>query len=390
MTDCIALIVAAGRGQRLGGELPKQYLPLGGRSLLAYSVAAFAAHPRVAGVRVVIHPADRDLYEHAVQGISLLAPVHGGASRQDSVRLGLESLSDRAPARVLIHDAARPFVSAAVIDGVLDGLDASAGAIPALAVTDSLKRGYGGRVTAAVDRSGLWQAQTPQGFLFNDILAAHREAKGSELGDDAEVAERVGLEVALVAGSKENFKVTTPQDMDQASRLLAVEGGETRTGSGFDVHAFGPGDHVMLCGVPIAHSCGLVGHSDADVGLHAATDAVLGAFADGDIGAHFPPSEARWKDAPSEVFLKHAALRLAERGGAIIHLDITLICEQPKIAPYRDAMRLRLAGILGVDVGRVSVKATTTEGLGFPGRGEGIVAQAIATIRLPRATLAAP
>ena len=383
MTSCIALIVAAGRGTRLGAPLPKQYLPLGGVAVLRHSVLALRRHPAVSGVRVVIHPSDRALYDEAVAGLDLLPPVAGGAQRQDSVRNGIESLAAAAPDRVLIHDGARPFLDAPTIDRVLTALDRHDGAIAALPVRDTVKRGEAGTIAATLDRSTLWRAQTPQGFRYAAIRAAHQAASGLELSDDAAVAERAGLSVALVEGSEDNFKVTTMDDLARAERLLAAELGDIRTGQGFDVHAFGPGDRVMLCGVEVPHGQGLVGHSDADVGLHALTDALLGAIGAGDIGMHFPPSDAKWRGAPSHRFLRHAADLIAAEGGVIAHADVTLICERPKIGPHREAMAARIAEILGLAHGRVSVKATTTEKLGFTGREEGIAAQAIATVRLP-------
>jgi 2-C-methyl-D-erythritol 4-phosphate cytidylyltransferase/2-C-methyl-D-erythritol 2,4-cyclodiphosphate synthase len=291
-------------------------------------------------------------------------------------------LAALAPRTVLIHDGARPFVGDAVIGRVLDALGSADGAIAALPITDTLKRGADGRVTGTVARAGLWRAQTPQGFRFAEILAAHRNAVGQELTDDAAVAERAGLAVALVEGAPENIKVTTQEDLVRAERWIA-DATETRVGQGFDVHRFGPGNQVMLCGIAIPHDAGLLGHSDADVGLHALTDAILGALGAGDIGQHFPPSDARWKDAESRVFLRHAGSLVAAAGGRIRHLDVTVICERPKIGPYRAAMAACIAEALGIDAGRVSVKATTTEGLGFTGRGEGIAAQAIATLSLP-------
>ncbi len=383
MASCIALVVAAGRGTRLGGPLPKQYLPLAGRKLLRYSLEALTRHPGITGVRVVFNPEDNAHYRDAAEGLALLPPVAGGAARQDSVRLGLESLAEYAPERVIIHDGARPFLDRGTIDRVLAALDEAPGAVPALPLRDTVKRARDGRVAATVDRSELWRAQTPQGFHYQPILAAHRAAAGRDLSDDAAVAERAGLAVRLVAGSEENLKVTTPEDLLQAERLLAARQGDIRTGQGFDVHAFGPGDHVWLCGVKVPHERALIGHSDADVGLHALTDALLGALGAGDIGVHFPPSEERWRGAASHRFLRHAADLIAAAGGAVAHADVTLICERPKVGPYRDAMVARIAEILGIDRRRVSVKATTTEKLGFTGRGEGIAAQAVATIRLP-------
>ncbi|MCH9013510.1 MAG: bifunctional 2-C-methyl-D-erythritol 4-phosphate cytidylyltransferase/2-C-methyl-D-erythritol 2,4-cyclodiphosphate synthase [Proteobacteria bacterium] len=401
MASTVALVVAAGRGSRFGTGLPKQYAALGGRPLLGHSLEAFARHPRIDRVKAVIHPDDRALYERAAAGLDLLEPAAGGATRQDSVRRGLESLEALAPAAVLIHDGARPFVDAAVIDRVLDALASAPGAIAALPVTDTLKRsetgkrGQAGHIAATLERAGLWRAQTPQGFRFAEILAAHRAiihravhgavhgaAAGPELTDDAAVAERAGLAVALVEGTPHNIKVTTRDDLLRAERWLAGAY-ETRVGQGFDVHRFAPGDHVMLCGLRVPHEAGLKGHSDADVGLHALTDAILGALGAGDIGVHFPPSDARWKDADSAVFLTHARDLVATRGGRIAHVDVTLVCERPRIGDRRVAMVARLAELLGIEAERVSVKATTTEGLGFTGRGEGIAAQATATLSLP-------
>lgn len=384
MNETFALVVAAGTGERFGGGLPKQYRMLAGRPVLRHTVERLAAHPRVDGVCVVLRTEHREIYAETVEGLALLPPADGGATRQESVRRGLEALSSRQPARVLIHDAARPLVDAAVVDRVLDALDRGVGAIAALPLADTLKRaGDGDRIAGTIDRSGLWRAQTPQGFRFAEILAAHRAAAGGALTDDAAVAEAGGLAVTLVPGTEENFKITTEDDLKRAERLLAGNAAEWRTGSGFDVHRFVPGDAVMLCGVRVPHSHGLEGHSDADVGLHALTDAILGALGAGDIGVHFPPSDPRWRGVESSRFLAHAAALVAARGGRIVHLDVTLICERPKIGPHRAAMIERIAAILGLGAGRVSVKATTTEGLGFTGRGEGIAAQAVVTIALP-------
>jgi 2-C-methyl-D-erythritol 4-phosphate cytidylyltransferase / 2-C-methyl-D-erythritol 2,4-cyclodiphosphate synthase len=383
MSSCIALVVAAGRGTRLGAPLPKQYLPLGGVPVLRHGLRTLLAHPAIASVRVIIHPDDRAHYDAAAGGLDLMAPVDGGAQRQDSVRNGLESLAGEAPDLVLIHDGARPFLDHGVIDRVLAGLESHQGAIAALPVQDTVKRGNGVRIVATIDRSALWRAQTPQGFHYRPILDAHRAAAGAELSDDAAVAERAGIAVALVEGSEDNFKVTTMDDLARAERHLAARNGDIRTGQGFDVHVFGPGDHVWLCGVAVPHAQGLVGHSDADVGLHALTDAMLGAIGAGDIGMHFPPSEPQWRGAPSHRFLRHAAGLVAAAGGSIAHVDVTIICERPKVGPHRAAMTARIAEILALAPTRVNVKATTTEGLGFTGRGEGIAAQAVATIRLP-------
>lgn len=385
----IALIVAAGSGSRMGKDLPKQYLKLGGKTVLRHSLETFGRHPRIAGVRVVINESMRDLYDAATAGMDLMSPVAGGQKRQDSVRLGLESLVGEKPDLVLIHDAARPFVDAGIIDRTIDTLSSHHGALVAVPVVDTLKRGaeadgvpFSG---ATVDRSGLWRAQTPQGFHFAPLLAAHRKAaSGPEMTDDAAVAEAAGIKVALVMGHENNFKITAPADLERAERLMSQQM-EYRTGNGFDVHRLIPGDGVIMCGITIPYHQKLEGHSDADVGMHALTDAILGAIGAGDIGQHFPPSDPQWRGAASWKFLAHAAKLVADKGGRIAHCDITLICEKPKVGPHRAAMAVKLAEILGLTVDRVSVKATTTEQLGFTGRGEGIAAQATATVALPLA-----
>ena len=382
MTGCTALIVAAGRGSRIGGDVPKQYRFLAGTPLLRYSAEAFARHAGIDEVRVVIHSGDRALYDDAIAGLNIGAPVAGGETRQESARLGLESLSDAAPDKVLIHDAARPFIDAVTIGRIVDALDRADGALAAVPVVDTLKRGVEGRVSATIERAGLWRAQTPQGFRYAAILAAHRAGQGKGFTDDAAVAEEAGLAVALVEGSEANFKVTTEDDLLRAERHLAA-GANIRVGMGFDVHAFGPGDHVWLCGVRVEHGQGLIGHSDADVGLHALTDALLGAIGAGDIGVHFPDDDPRWKGATSDRFLTHAGGLIAERGGAIVNLDLTVICETPKLRPHNAAMVARVSEILDLPRSRVSIKATTTERLGFTGRGEGIAAQAVVSVRLP-------
>lgn len=378
MTRIAALVVAAGRGTRLGGELPKQYQLLGSATLLARSLALCAGHPGIGEVRAVIHPDDAGRYAEAASGLALPAPLFGGATRQESVRLGLEALAAEPPDLVLIHDAARPLTPPALLDRVIDALARHDGAVPALALADTLKRGQDGRVIATVPRDGLFRVQTPQGFRFPMILDAHRRFAGAELTDDAAVAEAAGLTVALVPGDEAAFKVTTAEDLARARHALA----ETRVGTGFDVHRLGPGDHVWLCGLKLPHDRGLIGHSDADVGLHALTDALLGAIGAGDIGQHFPPSDPQWRGAASFRFLAHAAGLIRARGGRILHVDVTLICERPKVGPHREAMRARVAEILGLSSDRVSIKATTTEQLGFAGRGEGIAAQAVATVSL--------
>jgi 2-C-methyl-D-erythritol 4-phosphate cytidylyltransferase / 2-C-methyl-D-erythritol 2,4-cyclodiphosphate synthase len=389
MLKIAALVVAAGRGSRFGGNGPKQYASLAGRPLLAWAIDGFLACDAVASVTCVIHEDDRPAYDAAtapVRSARLREAVTGGAIRQESVRHGLETLgaADQ-PDIVLIHDAARPLLQRDVVDRVLAALRTESGAIPALAISDTLKSaGKDGAIEATVPRDGLWRAQTPQGFRFDAILKAHRAAEHTGFTDDADLLQAAGERVVLVEGSEALFKVTTPEDlMILETRLMASM--ETRTGFGYDVHAFGPGEHVTLGGVLIRHEQGLAGHSDADVGLHALCDAIYGALADGDIGQHFPPSNAEWKGADSALFLRHAAERVALRGGSIIHLDLTLVCEQPKIGPHRDAMRARIAEIAGLPLQRVAVKATTSERLGFTGRGEGIAAHAVATLRLPAA-----
>lgn len=380
MGGCVALVVAGGRGSRFGGDLPKQYRLLAGKAVIRHALEAFAAHPAVDAILPVIHPDDGDLFAEAAAGLDLLPPAFGGATRQESVRLGLEALAGRAPDRVLIHDAARPFPGSGLISRVIEALDAVPGAIPALPVADTLKRGESGQIAGTVDRSGLWRAQTPQGFRYKDILDLHRRFQGAELTDDAALCEQAGLAVALVPGSEENQKVTTQEDLIRAERAARHE---IRCGTGFDVHAIVPGDGVTLCGVKIPGDFALKGHSDADVALHALTDAILGAIGAGDIGTHFPPSDSQWKGAPSDIFLRHAAKLVAERGGRILNVDLTIVCEKPKVGPHRPAMETRIAEILGIDAERVNVKGKTTEQLGFTGRGEGIAAQAAASVEFP-------
>jgi 2-C-methyl-D-erythritol 4-phosphate cytidylyltransferase/2-C-methyl-D-erythritol 2,4-cyclodiphosphate synthase len=387
-----AIIVAAGQGLRAAGAgaKPKQYLAVGGHPVLARSLSAYLDHDAVGLVLPVIHPDHRALYEDIAGRLAspkLLAPVFGGPSRQGSVLAGLEALAAHAPDLVLIHDAARPFISASVISRVIDSLGDNPASLAALPLSDTLKAEEAGHVARTISREALWRAQTPQGFHFPAILEGHRAARDAgreDFTDDAAIAEWRGLPVALVMGSERNVKLTTPEDFELAERMLASDAParETRVGTGFDVHAFEPGDHVTICGVLIPHTAGLAGHSDADVGLHAITDALLGTIGAGDIGQHFPPDDPAWKGADSSIFLRHTKDLLEERGCRIIHVDVTVICERPKIGPHREAMRTRVAEILGVGASRVSVKATTTEGLGFTGRGEGIAAMASATVEI--------
>lgn len=369
-----AVIVAAGRGSRAGGEVPKQWQMLAGAPVLAHTLAAFRGH--VDRLVLVIHPDDRDRAA-AVAGDALLVP--GGATRDASVRAALEALEGTGVARVLIHDGARPLVEAGVIGRVLAALEDYPGAAPALTVTDALWRGRDGLVDGTQDRAGLWRAQTPQGFRFDAILAAHRAHPG-QAADDVEVARAAGLDVAIVEGNEANLKLTFPGDFARAEAILKGRNMDVRLGNGYDVHAFTAGDHVWLCGVKVAHDKALLGHSDADVGMHALTDAIYGALAEGDIGRHFPPSDPQWKGAESHIFLRHAAELMRARGYALGNCDVTLVCERPKIGPHAAAMQAALAAIMGVEVDRVSVKATTSERLGFTGREEGIAALATACL----------
>jgi 2-C-methyl-D-erythritol 4-phosphate cytidylyltransferase/2-C-methyl-D-erythritol 2,4-cyclodiphosphate synthase len=378
MPRLAVLIVAAGKGERTGLGLPKQYEKLAGVPMLRRTVEAFADYP----VQVVIGPGQQEMAAEVLQGAALPPPVIGGATRQESVRLGLEALAGQAPDFVLIHDAARPLVSRKVIADVVAALENGVdGALPMLAAADTLRRRDGTGWTL-VPREGLYRAQTPQGFAFEKILAAHRAYAASEVTDDVALAELAGLTVGMVEGEEKNIKVTRREDFALAEALLGSASPDWRTATGYDVHKFTNGDHIWLCGISVPHSHGLEGHSDADVGLHAITDALLGCIGEGDIGQHFPPTDERWRGAASWQFLDHAASLVAARGGVINHVDVTLICERPKVGPHRDAMKARIAEILKVTPDRVSVKATTTEGLGFTGRREGIAAQAIATVRL--------
>lgn len=380
-----ALIVAAGAGVRAGGGVPKQYRLVGGVPLLRHAVLGLLGHAGIDGVTVVINPEQRASYDVAVAGLGLPEPVSGGATRQDSVRNGLEALAVTGPSIVMVHDAARAFVPDAVLDALLAALDdpANDGAVPGLAVNDSLRRGRS-HYEASVDRDGLFRVQTPQAFRFAPLLLAHRAAAAGAT-DELAIAMAAGLRVAVTPGDERAFKVTEAPDFAKAETMTTPEL-SSRAASGFDVHRFGPGDHVWLCGVKVPHSHGLIGHSDADAGLHALTDALLGTIAAGDIGDHFPPSDPQWKGAASDIFLAEAARLVRIAGGIIDHVDVTLICERPKVGPHRAAMRARISSILGIDVARVSVKATTTEMLGFTGRSEGLAAQAMASVRLPERT----
>lgn len=376
-----AVIVAAGRGTRAGAGLPKQWRPLAGKRVVDHTIAAFQTHPRIDHVLAVVHPDDT---AHS-NGLNV-PTVYGSDTRDASVRAGLEALDGQGFIHVLIHDVARAGIDSATINAVLDALHSGAvGAAPALPVTDALWRGQDGLVTGTQSRDGLFRAQTPQGFDFTAILEAHRTHPGNA-ADDVEVARAAGLDVTIVAGNERNLKITTPDDFARLERHLQNDQRgpmDIRLGNGYDVHAFEDGDHVILCGVKIPHAKALKGHSDADVGMHAVTDAIYGALAEGDIGRHFPPSEAEWKDMDSAVFLKHAVDLATSKGFTISNVDCTLICERPKVGPHAAAMMARMGEIMGLASDRVSIKATTSEKLGFTGREEGIAAIATATLVKP-------
>ena len=382
-----AIVVAAGRGLRAGGDLPKQYRRILGEPVIRPSLATLVRHDEISAVQPVIHPDDAGLFEPAAAGLDLLPAVPGGASRQASVRAGLEALEPRSPDLVLVHDAARPFASAALIARAIAAARKSGAAVPVIAVADTVKTvDAAGTVTGTIDRANLRMVQTPQAFSFAALLEAHRRAKAAgreDFTDDAALAEWAGLAVTTFEGEAGNVKLTTNEDFARAEAAKLAGLSDVRTGFGFDVHQFGDGDHVMLGGVRIAHTRGLSGHSDADVVLHALVDAILGALADGDIGVHFPPTDPQWRGASSDRFFAFAVDRLRKRGGRIAHLDVTVVCETPRIGPHRDAIRARIAEIAGVPVERIGVKATTSEKMGFTGRGEGMAAFANATVRLP-------
>jgi 2-C-methyl-D-erythritol 4-phosphate cytidylyltransferase/2-C-methyl-D-erythritol 2,4-cyclodiphosphate synthase len=382
-----AVVVAGGRGLRVGGDRPKQYRALAGSPAIRPSLALLANHRGIALVQPVIHPDDTALYAAASAELDLLPPVFGGTTRQASVRAGLEALAAHQPEVVLVHDAARPFASAALVERAIASARKSGAAIPAIQVSDTVKTvDTSGIVTGTIARDALRMVQTPQAFNFNSLIDAHRRAQAAgrdDFTDDAALAEWAGLNVATFEGEIGNVKLTTEEDFQRAEAAHLAELGDVRTGFGFDVHQFDAGDHVMLGGVRIAHDRSVTGHSDADVVLHALVDAILGALAEGDIGVHFPPSDPQWRGASSDRFLAFAVERVKARGGRIANLDITVVCEAPRVGPHRDAMRARIAEIAGIATTRVAVKATTSEQMGFTGRGEGIVAFANATVRLP-------
>jgi len=387
MTQIAAVVVAAGDGVRAGGDLPKQFRRIGGETLLEHALSAFVKAPNIAFVQPVTRSKDLALARTLTSGMKVLAPVSGGVTRQASVCAGLEALLPHSPDIVLIHDAARPFASASLIARAIEAAEKTGAAVPALPVNDTVKRvDQSGIVEATLDRNFVRLVQTPQAFAFPPLLEAHRRAAAqgrSDFTDDAALAEWAGIKVSVFAGEPGNIKLTTPEDFARAEAIQSDALGDVRTGSGLDVHAFGPGDHVTLGGIHIPHNQALTGHSDADVALHALTDAILGALADGDIGAHFPPSDAQWRGASSDRFLAFAVGRVRTRGGRIAHLDLTIVCEAPRIGEHRDTMRANIARLAGISIERVAVKATTSEKLGFTGRGEGIAAYATATVRLP-------
>jgi 2-C-methyl-D-erythritol 4-phosphate cytidylyltransferase / 2-C-methyl-D-erythritol 2,4-cyclodiphosphate synthase len=379
-----AIVVAAGVGSRAGGAIPKQFRPFGGIPLLTWSLRALSAHAAVDRIVVAIRPQDEHYYREAAAGMEQCLCVQGGETRTLSVYNALREIAQRSPDAVLIHDAARPGLTGPVVDRLLAALESVDGTAPALPVVDALKRtNAGGAVIDSLSRERLWRIQTPQAFRFDAILSAYEQIKGAEAyDDDFAVGEAAGLRLRLVEGDERLRKITAPGDHEMMERMLSLAEAPC-VGIGFDAHRFGPGDHVTLCGVALPHDAGLIGHSDADAAWHALTDAILGALGQGDIGDHFPPSDPQWRGAPSEVFLRHALTLAGRLGGRIIHVDLTILCERPKIKPHREIMRAKTADVLGMPLDRVSVKATTTERLGFLGREEGLAAQAVATVLMP-------
>jgi 2-C-methyl-D-erythritol 4-phosphate cytidylyltransferase/2-C-methyl-D-erythritol 2,4-cyclodiphosphate synthase len=373
-----ALIVAGGRGSRMGASVPKQYLSLKGKTILRHTIDVFYYYPHLSGIQVVINSGDEIFYEKAINSLSLLPPVYGGDSRQESVRKGLESLKNLEPDIVLIHDAARPFVTHALLDRLLDPLlsNQEVGVVPGVKVVDTLKKVSRRYIQETIDRHSLWRVQTPQAFKFQTIYEAHHCLKDkTDLTDDASLCEKLGIPVRMISGDSSNIKITTPEDLKETKMMPDI-----RVGNGIDVHATEPGEGVIILGCKIPAEFRLVGHSDADVGSHSLTDALLGTLGEGDIGSHFPPSDPQWKGADSTIFLSHAVSLVIQKGGIISHVDITIMGEKPKIAPHRQAMKEKLSHVLGISIDRISVKATTTEKLGFLGRGEGLAALATATV----------
>jgi len=392
MPKIVALITTSGRGTRLSGDgIPKQYLPLAGVPLLRHSILAFLNHPKIDDVICVIHPDDVALYEEAVIGLDLLNPVFGGETRQISVRKGLEALREYDPSRVLIHDGVRPFVSKQIISGVLEKLETHPAVIPAIAVEDTIKKYSDGKIEWTLERQDLWRAQTPQGFIYEDILNSHGAFKDLNFTDDSALNEYAGIPVAIIPGSQNNFKITTQEDYDRAKNIakIFIENvkEETRVGIGYDVHRFrkknkDEDNFIRICGIDVEHDRKVEAHSDGDVAIHALIDAMLGAIGEGDIGEHFPPSDVRWKNCDSREMLKTINHLLVKKGGKIINIDITVICEKPKLSKLKNEMSEVLAKILNINKNRVNVKATTTEKLGFLGRAEGLAAEAVVSVAM--------
>ena len=391
MEKIVALITACGRGNRFnrGEGIPKQYLPLAGIPMLRHSIMAFLNHPQVSDVLCVIHPDDIELYEQSTIGLDLLNPVFGGETRQSSIRIGLEELIDYKPNKVLIHDGVRPFVSKRIINGILEKLESHPAVIPAIAVEDTIKKIGDGKIEWTLERENLWRAQTPQGFLYQDILNSHIAFKDLNFTDDSALNEYAGIPVAIVPGSQNNFKITTEEDYDRAKHMIPFliddYREETRSGIGFDVHGFrkienDENNFIRLCGTEIEFDKKILAHSDGDVGIHALIDALLGAIGQGDIGEHFPPSEQKWKNCDSREMLKKVYELIQKFSASILNIDLTIICEKPKILKYKNKMKEELSAILGISTQRINIKATTTEKLGFIGREEGIACQAIATV----------
>ena len=397
MEKIVALITACGRGNRFnrGEGIPKQYLPLAGIPMLRHSIMAFLNHPQVSDVLCVIHPDDIELYEQSTIGLDLLNPVFGGETRQSSIRIGLEELIDYKPNKVLIHDGVRPFISKRIINGILEKLESHPAVIPAIAVEDTIKKIGDGKIEWTLERENLWRAQTPQGFLYQDILNSHIAFKDLNFTDDSALNEYAGIPVAIVPGSQNNFKITTEEDYDRAKHMIPFliddYREETRCGIGFDVHGFrkienDEDNFIRLCGTEIEFDKKILAHSDGDVGIHALIDALLGAIGRGDIGEHFPPSEQKWKNCDSREMLKKVYGIIQKSSASILNIDLTIICEKPKILKYKNKMKEELSAILGISTQRINIKATTTEKLGFIGREEGIACQAIATLLINTAS----
>ena len=385
MTQCFALVLAAGHGSRFGSDIPKQYTSLGGKPILRYALEALVFHPKIDQVRVVIRPEDEKLYIALSHDLPLMSPVLGGATRQDSTRNGLDSFEKAPPQKILIHDGARPFPSKNLIREIIEQLDSFDAAIPGLPVHDTLKQiSETNLLEGTIERRNIVRAQTPQGFRYRAISRAHDLAEENLFYDDSEIAKKAGLTVSVIKGDPNNLKITTAEDLIHGSYVLEENVMSFRTGIGFDVHKFGPGDHIVLGGVKIDHNQALIGHSDADVLLHAITDAILGSIAAGDIGTHFPDTDPQWQNVESSIFLKRAGECLSELGGKIINIDATVICEKPKINPYKNAIAANISSVLGLNPACVSIKATTTEQLGFTGRSEGIASQAVVSVSLPQ------